>query len=163
MPSVLQGIGLFPGNWFVQKPGRSSQQRGGNTRPVTLLVISGDKAEKRWDLLCLEVYENVSSSSSTVSRRLLSIPLSPMVSFQWPSYELWAWGTLCPRKLSFTIVGSDKSNWKAYFMSNTIHSTSAKKKAIRECHIVIAKVIRRMFTNSRLKKHIIHVEEDDEN
>lgn len=51
VPSVLQGRGLFPGNWLVQKPGRSSQQWGGNTRPVTLLVISGDKAEKRWDNL----------------------------------------------------------------------------------------------------------------
>lgn len=53
VPSVLQGRGLFPGNWLVQKPGRSSQQWGGNTRPVTLLVISRDKAEKRWDKLCV--------------------------------------------------------------------------------------------------------------
>lgn len=55
VPSVLQGRGLFPGNWLVQKPGRSSQQWGGNTRPVTLLVISGDKAEKRWDNLSARV------------------------------------------------------------------------------------------------------------
>lgn len=57
VPSVLQGRGLFPGNWVVQKPGRSSQQWGGNTRPVTLLVISKDKAEKRWDKLCVHVWE----------------------------------------------------------------------------------------------------------
>lgn len=57
VPSVLQGRGLFPGNWVVQKPGRSSQQRGGNTRPVTLLVISRDKAEERWDELCVRLRE----------------------------------------------------------------------------------------------------------
>lgn len=61
VPSILQGRGLFPGNWLVQKSGRSSQQWGGNACPVTLHVISRDKDEKR-EKLCVYMNEKVHKS-----------------------------------------------------------------------------------------------------
>lgn len=133
MPSVLREIGLFPGNWFVQKPGRSSQQWGGNTRPVTLLVMSRDKAERRWGLLCLHVHEksfiilkHFSQASwvhtwwwhERLTQYFLLTPLllspSPMCR-QRPSYGFWAWGTLCSWNLTFTWVGSDKKQLESVF------------------------------------------------
>lgn len=160
MPSVLQGIGLFPGNWFVQKPGRSSQQWEGNRRPVTLLVISGDKAEKRWDLLCVYAYEKASSPWSILSKRLLSIHAGSTRG--WHGIFYWLQSLLPPW---FPCAGSGpamnsgpeapcvhesslshelaviKAIGKCILCQIHGISVKKKKKAFKQCHVVVAKVM----------------------
>lgn len=96
VPSVLQGRALFPGNWVVSEPGRSSQQWGGNTRCVSrCLSLARTKLktdETSYVCACVRLQEKLHNAFYDESAQFLISksphPSAPSVLTGWQQWWL---------------------------------------------------------------------------